>query len=58
MNADADIVIFDPSPRRIVKEEFFVSKGKNSCFLGMEMYGEVRYTFVSGNMVYPFRDDS
>lgn len=58
VNADADIVIFDPSPRRIVKEEFFVSKGKNSCFLGMEMYGEVRYTFVSGNMVYPFRDDS
>jgi len=50
--ADADIVIFDPGKNYVIDEEFFVSKGKNSCFLGFEVYGIVKYTVVGGKVVY------
>jgi dihydroorotase len=50
--ADADIVIFDPGKKYVIDEEFFVSKGKNSCFLGFEVYGIVKYTVVGGKVVY------
>lgn len=52
--ADADIVIFDPGKKYVIDEEFFVSKGKNSCFLGFEVYGIVKYTVVGGRVVYTF----
>ncbi len=50
--ADADVVIFDPGKKYVIDEEFFVSKGKNSCFLGFEVYGIVKYTVVGGKVVY------
>jgi dihydroorotase len=50
--ADADIVVFDPGKKYVIDEEFFVSKGKNSCFLGFEVYGIVKYTVVGGKVVY------
>jgi dihydroorotase len=50
--ADADIVIFDPGKKYVIDEEFFVSKGKNSCFLGFKVYGIVKYTVVGGKVVY------
>jgi dihydroorotase len=53
--ADADIVIFDPGKKYVINEEFFVSKGKNSCFLGFEVYGVVKYTVVGGKVVYTVR---
>jgi dihydroorotase len=50
--ADADIVVFDLGKKYVIDEEFFVSKGKNSCFLGFEVYGIVKYTVVGGKVVY------
>jgi len=50
--ADADMVVFDPGKKYVIDEEFFVSKGKNSCFLGFEVYGIVKYTVVGGKVVY------
>ncbi len=52
VGADADITIFDPNKSFIVDEKMFVSKGKNSAFIGMELAGVVNYTIVSGEVVY------
>ncbi len=52
VGADADITVFDPKETFIITEEFFISKSKNSCFIGMEAKGKVKYTFVSGKLVY------
>lgn len=46
----ADICIFDPNENYIV--ESFKSKSSNSPFLGKELYGKVKYTICSGNIVY------
>ncbi|MEN2997706.1 MAG: dihydroorotase [Brevinematia bacterium] len=54
VGSNADITIFDPTPKKIITEDFFVSKSKNSCFLGMEVIGEIKYTIVGGKIVYPF----
>jgi dihydroorotase len=48
----ADIVIFSPDESRIVREGSFYSKGKNSCFIGMQLSGVVRYTLSGGRIVY------
>lgn len=52
VSSDADITIFDPNTRYVITEEIFMSKGKNSAFLGMEVMGEVKYTIVGGKIVY------
>nr|WP_314277956.1 dihydroorotase [uncultured Peptostreptococcus sp.] len=46
----ADICIFDPNEEFIV--DSFKSKSSNSPFLGRSLYGRVKYTLVSGNIVY------
>lgn len=46
----ADIVIFDPDEKWIVKD--FFSKSSNSPFLGCELYGKVKYTICNGKIVY------
>ena len=48
----ADIVVFDPDKTYKIDKETFVSKGKNTPFDGMEVSGEVKYTLVSGKIVY------
>ena len=48
----ADIVIFDPNERYIYTEDMIVSKSKNSPFIGKELKGKVKYTIVSGRIVY------
>ncbi len=48
----ADIACFDIFNSRIYKEEEIVSKGKNSPFIGQELYGFCKYTFVNGKLVY------
>lgn len=47
----ADLVIFDPEEKWTVKDEFY-SKANNSPFIGMELYGKVRYTICDGRVVF------
>lgn len=48
----ADITIYDENERYIYTEEMVVSKSKNSPFIGKELKGKVKYTIVSGRIVY------
>ena len=48
----ADITIFDPNERYIYTEDMIISKSKNSPFIGKELKGKVKYTIVSGRIVY------
>lgn len=48
----ADITIFDPNEEYIYTKEMIVSKSKNSPFIGKNLKGKVKYTIVSGNIVY------
>jgi len=50
--ADADIVIINPNKEWIVKKEDFLSKSKNSPFIGWKLKGEVLYTVYQGKVVY------
>ncbi len=48
--ADADLVLFDPEEKWIVKE--FKSKATNSPFIDEELYGKVKYTICGGKIAY------
>ena len=49
---DADITIIDENKKWTVTEAGFVSKSKNSPFIGWELVGEVEYTVYAGKIVY------
>jgi dihydroorotase len=49
---DADLVIFDPDEPWTVDPDKFRSKGRNTPFKGMTLKGKVKYTIVSGKIVY------
>ena len=48
----ADITIFDPNEEYIYTEDMIVSKAKNSPFIDKKLKGKVKYTIVSGKIVY------
>lgn len=48
----ADILIFDPNEEYVYKKENIVSKSKNSPFIDKKLKGKVKYTLVSGRIVY------
>lgn len=48
----ADITIFDPNEKYVYEKSMIVSKSKNSPFIGKELKGRVKYTIVSGRVVY------
>lgn len=48
----ADITIFDKDQEYIYQKEDIVSKSKNTPFIGEKLKGRVKYTIVSGNVVY------
>ncbi|MCM8800998.1 MAG: amidohydrolase family protein, partial [Candidatus Omnitrophica bacterium] len=49
---DADIIIIDPEEAWMVKKQDLISKSKNSCFLGKQLYGRVKYVLLKGKVVY------
>lgn len=48
----ADIAIIDVDKEYEIKAEDFVSKGKNSPYIGMKVFGKVLYTLVDGKIIY------
>jgi dihydroorotase len=49
---DGDLVLVDLKEKFIVDSSRFASKGKNTPFDGMELYGVVKMTLKNGNIVY------
>ena len=56
VGCDADIVIFSPEKEWVVKKKNFVSKSKNSAFIGKKLKGVVEYTIHKGEVVYKYTD--
>lgn len=52
VGCDADITIIDVDTEYTIDKEKFVSKGKNTPFDGMKVYGDVICTLVKGKTVY------
>ena len=48
----ADITVFDPDARWVVKPENFYSRSRNTPFEGLELKGKVVLTMVAGEIVY------
>lgn len=54
VGAAADICIFDPQYRWMLRAEQMHSMGHNSPFLGWELQGRVNYTLINGKIVYTY----
>ncbi len=52
----ANIVIFNPDEKIKIDENFFLSKSKNSAFMGKEFYGKVYHTIARGEIVFYEKD--
>ncbi|ONI39299.1 dihydroorotase [Candidatus Epulonipiscium fishelsonii] len=48
----ADITIIDTEKAYKINKSEFLSKGKNTPFDGMEVYGNIEYTIVNGQIFY------
>ncbi len=53
---DADIVVVSPDKEWIVRKGEFVSKSKNSAFLGKKLTGVVEYTICNGRIHEVYSD--
>ena len=53
---EADLVLIDVDKKYKIEADKFISKGKNSPFDEMEVYGEIKCTFKKGNIVYKDMD--
>jgi len=51
-NKVADITIFDPKEEYLIDKNNFYSKGRNTPFQNWKVRGKVKYTIVSGKIVY------
>jgi dihydroorotase len=52
VGSDADIIVVSPEKEWLVERQAFVSKSKNSSFLGRKLKGSVEYTICGGKIVY------
>ena len=52
VGCEADLVIVEVDTAYTIDKTTFVSKGKNTPFDGMEVYGDIQMTFVRGKKVY------
>ncbi len=50
--SDADLTIIDENKEWTVAQEGFVSKSKNSPFIGWKLQGQIEYTICDGKVVY------
>jgi len=50
VGADADIIIVDPTKEWVAQKETFLSKSKNSSFIGRSLKGFVEYTLCQGKV--------
>lgn len=48
----ADLTIIDVEKQYVINSSDFLSKGKNSPFIGMNVYGGVEYTIIGGKIVW------
>lgn len=48
----ADLTIFDPNKEYVYLKENIVSKSKNTPWINKKLKGQVKYTIVSGRVVY------
>jgi len=48
----ADLCIFDPEQDWVVTAQALKSLGKNTPFIGTELCGQVKFTFIAGHLVY------
>ncbi len=49
---DADLLVWDPEKKFVVKEEMIHHRHKNTPYLNEELYGVVEQTYLSGEKVY------
>ncbi len=52
VGASADLCLFDPAARWKVEAAALRSQGRHTPFLGYELPGQVRHTFVSGRLAF------
>ncbi len=55
VGAPADVVVFDPAERWVVKPELFRSKSRNTPYAGAELVGRTHQTVVRGRIVFDLR---
>lgn len=48
----ADIAVIDVENKYTIKKEDFLSKGKNSPFIGWQVFGKVLYTIAGGEIIW------
>ncbi|MDT8363469.1 MAG: dihydroorotase [Nitrosomonas sp.] len=52
VGARADLCVFDPECDWVVTPHMLKSLGKNTPFVGAELCGQVKFTFIAGHLVY------
>jgi dihydroorotase len=52
VGAEADITLIDTKAKLKVESDYFLSKSRNSAFIGSDLVGAAKYTIVGGRIVF------